>query len=195
MKLVAETRDITALTAYVQKLGMNRGMWRDFYEPDEIDGTKLDIVRSDDMVARGKEVYERNCIACHGVKGDGNGLAATFLTKQRPRNFTFGVFNFKLSKGPLPTDADLLRTITRGVRGTAMPAWFELPLQDRLAVIQYIKYELAVDLTDPRNPYLYFDEEPPGPPLQIGEPPLPSQELVAHGKEVWQQAKCWECHG
>jgi len=25
--------------------------------------------------------------------------------------------------------------------------------------------------------------------------PPPSAEIVAHGKEVWQQAKCWECHG
>ena len=24
---------------------------------------------------------------------------------------------------------------------------------------------------------------------------LPSAEMVAHGKEIWQQAKCWECHG
>ena len=50
------------------------------------------------------------------------------------------MFKFRLTKEPLPTDGDLLRTITRGVRGTAMPAWYELPLNDRLAVIQYIKY-------------------------------------------------------
>ena len=106
------------------------------------------------MIAHGKQVYERHCLACHGDKGDGNGPAATFLHEQRPRNFTFGVFKFRLTKGPLPTDADLLRTITRGVRGTAMPAWFELPLQDRLAVIQYVKYELAADRSDPSSPTL-----------------------------------------
>ena len=32
-------------------------------------------------------------------------------------------------------------------------------------------------------------------PLYIGQPPAPSQEILAHGKEVWQNAKCWECHG
>jgi cytochrome c oxidase cbb3-type subunit I/II len=95
----------------------------------------------------------------------------------------------------VPTDGDLLRTITRGVRGTAMPAWYELPLNDRLAVIQYIKYVLAVDRSDANKPYAYFTEEPPGQPLYIGNPPTPSQEIVAHGKEVWQNAKCWECHG
>jgi cytochrome c oxidase cbb3-type subunit 2 len=26
-------------------------------------------------------------------------------------------------------------------------------------------------------------------------PPTPSQDTLTHGKEVWQNAKCWECHG
>lgn len=195
VKLVAETRAIEALTAYVQKLGTNRGMWRDLFEPAEVDGAEIELPRSAELIARGKAVYERNCVACHGVKGDGNGPAATFLHEQRPRNFTFGVFKFRLTKGPVPTDADLLRTITRGVRGTAMPAWFELPLQDRLAVIQYVKYELAVDRSDPSSPYEYFVSEPPGPPLEIGPPPPPTAEMLAHGGQIWRQAKCWECHG
>jgi cytochrome c oxidase cbb3-type subunit 2 len=88
-----------------------------------------------------------------------------------------------------------MRTITRGVRGTAMPTWHELPEKDRLAVIQYIKYELAVDRSDPANPYRYFIEEPPKAPIHIGMPPQPSADLVRQGEAVWRQAKCWECHG
>ena len=182
VKLVAETKDIEALIAYVQKLGMNRGQWRDLVTPEETDGSKIDLPRSADWIAHGKEVYERRCTPCHGVEGDGNGWAATFLYKQRPRNFTFGEFKFRLTKGPLPTDADLLRTITRGVRGTAMPAWFELPLDDRLAVMQYIKYVLAVDKSDPQNPQYFFVDEQPGAPLTIGTPPSPSPDMVAHGE-------------
>jgi cytochrome c oxidase cbb3-type subunit 2 len=151
--------------------------------------------RSDEWIEHGKDVYERRCIGCHGVKGDGNGLAATFMYNQRPRDFTAAVFKFRLTKEPLPTDGDLLRTITRGIRGTAMPPWYDLPLDDRLAVIQYIKYELAVDRSDESAPYAYFVEEPPGPPLYIPRAPTPSQQMLARGKEVWQVAKCWECHG
>jgi len=81
------------------------------------------------------------------------------------------------------------------VRGTAMPPWHMLPEKDRLAVIQYIKYELSVDRSDPANPYAYFVEEPPQAPIFIGQPPEPSEEIVDRGEEVWQQAKCWECHG
>jgi cytochrome c oxidase cbb3-type subunit 2 len=195
VRLAVETKDLEALIAYLQKLGMNRGKWRDLFEPQEIEASGVTMPRSDEWIAYGREVYARRCIGCHGLSGDGNGPAATFLYRQRPRNFTLGVFKFRLTKEPVPTDGDLLRTITRGVRGTAMPAWYELPLTDRLAVIQYIKYELAVDRSDPKKPYAYFVEEPPGPPLYIGKPPVPSAALVAHGKAVWQQAKCWECHG
>jgi cytochrome c oxidase cbb3-type subunit I/II len=195
VQIAAETDDLKALIAYVQKLGMNRGKWRDLFEPQEIEVTDFTLPRSDEWIAFGKEVYERRCVGCHGAKGDGNGAAATFLYNQRPRNFNVGVFKFRLSQKPVPTDGDLLRTITRGVRGTAMPAWYELPLNDRLAVIQYIKYVLAVDRSDATKPYAYFTEEPPGQPLYIGQPPAPSQDILAHGKDVWQSAKCWECHG
>ena len=195
VKIAAETEELRGLITYVQKLGMNRGKWRDLFEPQQIEVTDVTLPRSSEWIAYGKEVYERRCIGCHGAKGDGNGPASTFLYQQRPRNFTLGVFKFRLTQKPVPTDGDLLRTITRGVRGTAMPAWYELPLTDRLAVIQYIKYELAVDRSDPAKPYAYFAEEPPAAPLYIGPPPTPSPDLINHGKDVWQNAKCWECHG
>ena len=122
--------------------------------------------------------------------------AAAFFQKDRPRNFTVGVFKFRLTpSGSLPDDGDLLRTITRGVRGTAMPSWHELPQKDILSVIQYIKYVLAADHSDPKKPYLYFVEEPTKPPIYIGQPPAPTAELLKKGKDVWQAAKCWECHG
>ncbi|MFK0691389.1 cbb3-type cytochrome c oxidase subunit II [Mesorhizobium sp. IMUNJ 23033] len=195
VKIAAETKDLEALIAYIQKLGMDRGKWRDLFEPQQLEVTEATFPRSSEWIAHGREVYERRCIGCHGVNGDGNGPAATFLYKQRPRSFAAAVFKFRLTKEPLPTDGDLLRTITRGVRGTAMPAWYELPLTDRLAVIQYIKYELAVDRSNPAQPYAFFIEEPPGPPLYIGKPPTVSQAVLERGKEVWKIAKCWECHG
>ena len=195
VKIAAETKELEGLIGYLQKLGANRGKWRDVFEPQQLEVVDATLPRSEEWIAYGKEVYGRRCVGCHGVSGDGNGPAATFLHRQRPRSFRAAVFKFRLTKEPLPTDGDLLRTITRGVRGTAMPAWYELPLTDRLAVIQYIKYELAVDRSDPAQPYAFFKEEPPGAPLHIGRPPTPSQQTLARGAEVWKAAKCWECHG
>jgi cytochrome c oxidase cbb3-type subunit I/II len=195
VRIAAETDDLKSLVAYVQKLGMNRGKWRDLFEPQELEVTDVTFPRSQAWIDYGKTVYEARCVGCHGEKGDGNGLAATFMFNQRPRSFAAGAFKFRLTQKPVPTDGDLFRTITRGVRGTAMPAWYELPINDRLAVIQYIKYVLAVDRSDPSKPYAYFTEEPPAQPLYIGTPPAPSQDILAHGKDVWQNAKCWSCHG
>lgn len=195
VQIAAETEELEALIAYVQKLGMNRGKWRDVFEPQRLDASIASVPRSDEWIAFGRKVYEGRCVGCHDVTGNGNGPAATFMYKVRPRNFNLGVFKFKLVKGPLPHDGDLLRVISRGVRGTAMPPWHSLTQDERLAVIQYIKYELAVDRSNPAAPYAYFVKEPPGEPLYIGLPPAPSPEMVKRGKEIWQQAKCWECHG
>jgi cytochrome c oxidase cbb3-type subunit I/II len=194
VKLAVETKDVEALIAYVQKLGMNRGKWRDLFEPQEMDGAGVSMPRSQEWIEHGKEVYERRCLGCHGAHGDGNGPAATFMYKQRPRIFSQGVFKFRLTESSLPTDGDLLRTITRGVRGTAMPPWYDLPLNDRLAVIQYIKYVLAVDRSSGDKPVEFFADSP-GEPLYIPPPPAPSSAMIAHGKDIWAQAKCWECHG
>ncbi len=196
VELVADTEDLLALVAYLQKLGTNRGKWRDRFEPQRMDASQVSLPRSEEWIAYGKEVYARRCLGCHGAKGDGNGPAATFMHRDRPRDFTIGVFKFRLTpSGSLPDDGDLLRTITRGVRGTAMPSWHELQEKDRLAVIQYIKYELAADRSDPAKPYYYFIEEPSKAPIFIGTPPKPSIALVQQGKAVWEDAKCWECHG
>ena len=68
-------------------------------------------------------------------------------------------------------------------------------MNDRLAVIQYIKYELAVDRSNPSKPYAFFKEEPPGQPLYIGRPPAVSLPMLDRARQVWEDAKCWECHG
>ena len=39
VRIAAETDDLHSLIAYVQKLGMNRGKWRDLFEPQEIEVT------------------------------------------------------------------------------------------------------------------------------------------------------------
>jgi len=144
----------------------------------------MSIPQTEDQVARGKAVYVRRCIGCHGARGDGNGPAATFLDP-RPRNFTLGSFKFRTTpSGSLPTDGDLYRTITRGVRWTAMPTWHELPDKDRIAVIAYIKTFST-----------RWKEEKPEPAIAIGDPPKATPELLARGKQLYAQAKCFQCHG
>src|SRR5512133_941170 len=73
--------------------------------------------------ARGKAVFDRYCISCHGVEGDGRGPTADWI-QPRPRVLTSGVYKFRSTpSGTLPTDADLKRTITNGLHTTFMPRW------------------------------------------------------------------------
>src|SRR3954453_12350729 len=68
----------------------------------------------------GREVYERNCTICHGVRGDGNGEMAAELGV-KPRSFRMGEFKYRSTPwGKLPTTDDLIRTIRHGVTGTTM---------------------------------------------------------------------------
>jgi cytochrome c oxidase cbb3-type subunit I/II len=196
VQLVGATDELLGLVAYVQKLGTNRGKWRDVWEPQRLNIAAGGMPRSEELITYGKNVYERRCLGCHGVQGDGNGPAATFFHVFRPRDFTLGAFKFRdTPSGSLPNDSDLMRVITRGIRGTGMPSWHELQENDRLAVVQYIKFELAVDRMDPERPYAYFVEETPDPPFIVARVPPPSADFIARGKQVWQDAKCWECHG
>ncbi|HXV79403.1 MAG TPA: c-type cytochrome, partial [Candidatus Binatia bacterium] len=137
-------------------------------------------------VEHGKEVYLQRCVGCHGEKGDGNGPAATFLDP-RPRDFRDAIFKFRVTpSGALPTEGDLYRTITRGVRGTAMPTWHELPEKDRLAVIQYIKTFSSA----------WKDKYLKQPAILIPDPPPPSEDLIAQGRKLYiNEGRCWNCHG
>jgi cytochrome c oxidase cbb3-type subunit I/II len=184
LTVVVPSEELRGLVAYTQKLGANRGAWREAFEPQAVSVSVMTLPNTPEQAARGKLVYERRCVGCHGDKGDGNGPAATFLDP-RPRNFTLGSFKFRTTpSGSLPTDGDLYRTLTRGVRWTAMPTWHELPEKDRIAVIAYIK------TFSPR-----WQEEKPEPPIAIGDPPKPTPELLARGKDLYTKAKCFQCHG
>ena len=195
VELVARTERLDNLIAYLQKLGTNRGKWRELFFPQRLEINAMNIPHAQELLEYGKNVYQRRCIGCHGIDGDGNGTAATFLGV-RPRNFQYGLFKFRITpSGSLPTDGDLMRTLNRGVRGTAMPSFHTLQNKDRLAVVHYIKNELAVDRSDPESPYLYFTEEELEQPIYLGYPPEPSADIVAEGQAIWQDAKCWECHG
>jgi DMSO reductase family type II enzyme heme b subunit len=133
----------------------------------------------------GQAVYTRWCASCHGEKGDGKGPAAPFLMP-KPRDFTFGVYKYKstVGNGP-PSDQDLLRTITDGMPGTAMPGWKDvLGEADRRNVIAFIKTFSDV-----------FEFEKPGPQLSFAGQSPSSERVIATGREVYRKAKCFECHG
>jgi mono/diheme cytochrome c family protein len=67
--------------------------------------------------AKGKTLYEQNCVSCHGVGGKGDGPTGQALAAQGTpaRDFTKADFKFDADKdGQAGTDADLAAVIKNG---------------------------------------------------------------------------------
>jgi mono/diheme cytochrome c family protein len=95
---------------------------------------------------RGKALYQRYCIFCHGQYGDGTGESAPYLDP-KPRDFTKATFKCRSTpSGSLPLDSDLYDTISRGVHASGMPSWKPLLRQERVDLVAYIK-TFSFDLT------------------------------------------------
>src|SRR5206468_10230890 len=88
--LVFPSAETIGLVRYLQKLGTNRGAWREVFEPHLVNISVINVSPREDLLVLGREVYRARCAGCHGSTGDGNGPAATFLFP-RPRDCTLGV--------------------------------------------------------------------------------------------------------
>jgi high-affinity iron transporter len=92
--------------------------------------------------AKGKTLYEMNCLSCHGATGKGDGPVGAAL-QPPPRDFSTGDFKLDTDKdGKAGTDADLMAVIAQGAAafgGSAMMApWGHLSEQDRMDLIAYV---------------------------------------------------------
>ncbi len=93
---------------------------------------------SPDLLALGKRVYEKHCVACHGADGRGEGEAA-YLLYPKPRDFVAGKYALVSTWDRVPADEDLYRTISRGMPGSAMPSWGHLTEAERWGLVHYVK--------------------------------------------------------
>jgi mono/diheme cytochrome c family protein len=147
-----------------------------------------------DDVERGKGIYNKYCVICHGAKGDGKGLVGVIHRLEKkgltwtiyPRDLTVGTFKFRSTPtGCLPTDDDLSRIITNGILRSGMPSHKDVAEGDRVAVAEYIK------TLSPR-----WEEEDPCDPLSVKKPKwVGSASSIEKGQKVYKDMKCWECHG
>src|SRR5262249_61494643 len=105
-----------------------------------------------------------NCAVCHGATGDGQGMAAHHF-KSPPRDLTKGRFKFRsTASGQIPTDADFVRTIVRGIPSTGMVPQDHLSDDEVQAVIAFVK-SLSPRFADGKAPrVLAMPAGPPGAP-------------------------------
>jgi mono/diheme cytochrome c family protein len=170
----------------------------------------------DATLALGAEVYGRHCQQCHGVSGDGEGLAAAWLTP-RPRDFRRGIFKFTSTPyGFKPRREDLMRTVERGIIGTAMPSFRLLAKRDREAVVDYVlalthRGELERLLAAQADAEGELSDEATAETVEnvlapwqeaadnMVEPATPMPPItaasIAAGRTAFQKRECFKCHG
>jgi mono/diheme cytochrome c family protein len=153
------------------------------------------LAQDPSQIAEGERVYDRYCVICHGPQGDGKGLVGIVHRAQQdgvvvaiyPRDFTAGMFKFRSTPtGSLPTDEDLLATVTDGIPRAGMPSHKDLPLEQREAVVEYIK-------TFSKR----WEEQQPEAPITVPKTPdyIGSPESVERGRVLFVDAGCFKCHG
>jgi mono/diheme cytochrome c family protein len=146
----------------------------------------------------GKAIYEEHCAACHGANGDGNGPAAVWVFP-KPRNFSDGLFKIQSTpSGSLPTDEDLLQTITRGMPGSSMPSFTYLTEQQRRDVVQYVRYLTAYTDGSGQRVNRFDEAKQKGelkPAIQVPPEPGVTFESLTIGKTLFTKLQCNTCHG
>ncbi len=167
------------------------------------------------------ELYRQQCLHCHGVEGGGDGTTAPFLNP-RPRDYRPGIFKFtSLDNKSRPRREDLYRVLTDGIYPTAMPSFRRFSNAQLNGLVDYVRLLsirgeteilLAVEFADnvdeglpmeliqstyldvwekwdaAADEYIFFD----------GEVPESTPEAIAHGRELYMDAKsanCVSCHG
>jgi mono/diheme cytochrome c family protein len=133
-----------------------------------------------ELLALGKEVFGKQCTACHGLDGKGKGEAA-FLLNPKPRNLTARSYRLVSNAEGIVQVEDIHRTLTRGMPGSAMPSWEILSDKERWAVAHYVKSLQPAVKKQPVR-------------LDPGPEPTADASAVQRGHAVFQKA-CAACHG
>jgi cytochrome c len=133
----------------------------------------------------GRVLYDRFCVECHGVDGDGKGPAAIRF-KPRPRDFTSGKYKIRSTpSGYMPTLDDLKNIIRDGMPYTSMPPWPQLS-DEELTELAFYLISFSKKFSDPE----YLSES-----MTFTEPPAFSAESAKLGSEVYVKIGCAKCHG
>ena len=111
--------------------------------------------------SKGQQLWQDNCAGCHGAQGRGDGPAAAWLT---PRPANLGAHRYNR--------AYLSQVLWNGLAGTSMPAWRDMPAENRAALVDVVA-GFSTDAAAPEAP-----------------PPA----LLTAGAQIY-ATHCAQCHG
>ena len=125
--------------------------------PEEL---KLTENNADDLIRRGREVFNVNCALCHGPSGDGLGITSTYGVPVAANPLA----KLNLLTQETYPDGRMFDTITKG-RGNMGPYGPNISVRDRWAVISYVHTLQAAKASMPPAP------EPPKADPPKADPP------------------------
>jgi high-affinity iron transporter len=103
--------------------------------PSTIDYSEVEVpverLSSDDARARGRVLFRKKCALCHGERADGHGARREGLSG-KPINFHNK--EWRANTTPLR----VFEVLSKGKRGTSMPAWPTLSSEQKWDVIAYV---------------------------------------------------------
>jgi mono/diheme cytochrome c family protein len=146
-----------------------------------------------EILALGKRVYDKQCAACHGVTGRGDGDAA-YLLYPKPRDFTASRYRLVSTWEQRPTDTDLYMTISRGMPGSAMPSWSHLTEDERWGLVHHVKSFAPTPWTVPAAADPRREGEAGQGVIRVPPPPPFTPAARARALELYAEA-CASCHG
>lgn len=141
------------------------------------------VLPADSEHSLGARLYRRDCAACHGIAGDGEGKLALTIPPHLPRNFRGEPFRFVSTDNSVVSRDDILRTIRRGIPEAGMPPALLCSPQEQEALADYVlaMRQLGSGSGEPAGELI------PAPPQ---EPPTSTKA----GAELF-ATYCAACHG
>lgn len=111
----------------------------DAHNPDTLNAPlPFELVGNELM---GGDLYQRNCVVCHGISGEGNGPRAYFIFP-KPRDFRHPEAQAKYSR------AHLFEVIAKGVLGSEMPAWDKVMTDAEIGHLSEYVYKTFIEDAD-----------------------------------------------
>ena len=183
-------------------------------DPNHVNTSQRDN-REEKIATERRELYERHCVGCHGVDGDGQGYAS-WLLFPKPRDFGGDQFRLISSEKRNPTLEDVEKAISRGMPGSGMLPWSHLSKRERKLLAEEVLRLREAGLrrlffaTAEKEEGGEVDEEEPeekgvaaflqerlesGQAVKIPKIGEPDEETLARGKFLYFKQSCHMCHG
>src|SRR5262245_32570137 len=169
----------------------------------------IDLAAQAEELSPGRALYVEHCAACHGERGDGQGIAARFLFP-KPRDFRAGRFRLVSTTNSVPSREDLLAVLVHGMPGSSMPSWAHLSEDQRSQLADEVMHMRREGLHDQIVKQLKDDDDEvneedvqaqvatrttAGPPAEVPQMAAADEETIAWGKQIFLKQGCSSCHG